>query len=199
MCGHETTEQLLLCILHNIYISRVISKLDYTVAVKPSWKHVPVGEIFEEGDEDEEDDDFTPRPGDTVAVGRYSRCSSSVASNLSSITKFVPGGVLDLVTFSDASDETNPPAAIDGDGCTPKAEEHQKPRRKLTPMVSPKPLLMTKKGNYLFVCLSVTNITQRVMNGLQLNFMEGSRVVKGTWLDFGSDPDHIHECSRQFI
>ena len=31
----------------------------------------------------------------------------------------------------------------------------------------------------LFVCL-VSNITQKVLNGLQEGFMEGSRVVKGT-------------------
>ena len=30
----------------------------------------------------------------------------------------------------------------------------------------------------LFVCLSVDNITQIVMNGLGLNFMEGSWVVQ---------------------
>ena len=37
-----------------------------------------------------------------------------------------------------------------------------------------------------FVCLSVSNITQQVMDGLRWNFMEGSGVVKGTsnWVDF---------------
>ena len=32
----------------------------------------------------------------------------------------------------------------------------------------------------LFVCLCVTNIAQKVTNGLQGNFLEGSTVVKGT-------------------
>ena len=61
------------------------------------------------------------------------------------------------------------------------------------------------QGDYIFgwvglffmsVCLSVSNITQKVMNELQWNFMEGSRVVKGTsvWLDFGSNPDHHADC-----
>ena len=37
------------------------------------------------------------------------------------------------------------------------------------------------KGGYVFgnVCLSVSNITQNVMNGLGLNFMEGSGMAKG--------------------
>ena len=32
----------------------------------------------------------------------------------------------------------------------------------------------------MFVCLFVTNITQKAMNGLRLNFMEGSGLVKPT-------------------
>ena len=42
------------------------------------------------------------------------------------------------------------------------------------------------KGGYvfgsvgLFVCLFVSNITQKVMNGLRWNFMEGSGVIKTT-------------------
>ena len=31
----------------------------------------------------------------------------------------------------------------------------------------------------LSVCLLISNATQKVMNGLLCNFMEGSRVVKG--------------------
>ena len=40
------------------------------------------------------------------------------------------------------------------------------------------------KGGYVFgsvglsVCLSVNNITQKVMNGLEWNFMDGSWVVQ---------------------
>ena len=42
----------------------------------------------------------------------------------------------------------------------------------------------------LFVCLSVTNIAQKVKNGLQGNFLEGFTVVKGTSDNFGGDLDH---------
>ena len=44
--------------------------------------------------------------------------------------------------------------------------------------------------------LSLSNITQKVMNGFRWNFMEGPRMVKGTieWLNFGSDMDHHVDC-----
>ena len=50
-----------------------------------------------------------------------------------------------------------------------------------------------RQGGYVFssVCLSVTNITQKVTNGLWWNFMDGFGVVKGThYKIFGGDLDH---------
>ena len=44
------------------------------------------------------------------------------------------------------------------------------------------------------VCLSVTNITKKVMNELWWNFLEGSRMIKGMWLNLGSDLDHRADC-----
>ena len=42
-----------------------------------------------------------------------------------------------------------------------------------------------------FICLSVSNITQKFMNGLQWKIMEGSKVVKESkGLNFGSNLDH---------
>ena len=42
--------------------------------------------------------------------------------------------------------------------------------------------------------MSVSNCTQKVMNGLQLNSMEGSEVVKARWLNFCGNPDHHADC-----
>ena len=42
-------------------------------------------------------------------------------------------------------------------------------------------------GVHLFVCLWAT-LVQRITNGLQWHFMEGSRVVQGRTLNFGGDP-----------
>ena len=39
----------------------------------------------------------------------------------------------------------------------------------------------------LFVCLSVSNIAQKIMNGVQWNFMEGSGVVKEPAINFGGE------------
>ena len=48
-------------------------------------------------------------------------------------------------------------------------------------------LCFLQQGDYVFgniCCLSLSNITQKVMNELQGNFMEGSGMVKGTFIKF---------------
>ena len=52
----------------------------------------------------------------------------------------------------------------------------------------------------LFICLPVSNITQNVINSLQLNFMEGSRVVKKKkWLHFGGDMALLRWLNKEEI
>ena len=70
------------------------------------------------------------------------------------------------------------------------------------PFLSPTRLCFRVALVCLYVCLFIrkySNITQQVMNGLQWNFMDGSRVVRNKWLNFGGNPALATICAVPWL